>query len=290
MKIEILTIFFGYDFLELFTKTLLPSLWNEGNIPAMLKAGHEVVHRIHCPPKEAECLSLYQVCSDIPVEIDTRLIPQDDPYVPPGQPSPRHDYLAVPFQEQIKRGVLTVMASCDHVFGNGLWTAIQNLKPGEYMVCGHPRISMETGFTKMQQFLKTNHDTDNRKLVKLCMEQIQHPMVEHGKKAREDYWHAHHRPDHWEAHAAEPPPLAFWGTPDMLDPWSQPMLFRAWEVIDHELPGWCFDRNRCRWIDDSRVFFWTEFTSVKDYNPTIYTSLKYGSMKHFRDLPLKWFI
>ncbi len=290
MRIEVLTIFFGELFLDLFSKTMVRSLWKRGNIPAMLADGHEVVHRIHCPPREAEWLSIYPKCSEIPVEIDTRLIPQDDPYVPPNQPSPRHDYLAVPFQEQIKRGVLTVMAPCDHVFGDGLWLAIKDLKPGEYLVCGHPRIDLEHGFPLMQEFLTKNHDGDNRKLVNFCLDQIPHPMVTHGKKVQEPYWHAHRRPDHWEAHSAEPPPLAFWGTPDMLNPWNEPMLFRAWEVIDHELVGWSFDRNRLHWIEDSRLFFWTEFTSVKDYNPTIQTSLKYGSMKHFRDLPLRWYV
>lgn len=283
MRVEFITIFWGMEHLEMFFKTLLPSLWNTDNIPAMLRDKCEVVHRVFCPPKEAELLSIYQVCSDIPVEIETTMIAQE-------HNDNRHHSLARPFQDQVKRGVLTVVAPCDHVFGNGLWPAIKTLKPGEYLVCGHPRISFETGFGRMEQFLKTNHDGDNRKLVKFCMDTIPHPMVTHGKKVPEGYWHAIQRGDHWEAHSAEPPPLAFWGTPDMLNPWNEPILFGPWEVIDHELPGWCFDRNRLRWIDDSRTFFWSEFTSVKQYNPTLYSSFKYGCMKHFRDLPLKWYV
>jgi len=289
VKVEILTIFYGNEHMEMMLRTMLPSLWKATNIPAMLEDGCEIVHRIHCPPQEAQLLVSYQACSEIPVQIETHFIPQDDPPLIHGQPSPRHDSLALPFQEQIQRSVLTVMAPCDHIFGNGLWPAVKTLKPGEYMVCGHPRIDYEAGFRQAQDFLRNNHDEDNRKLVSFCLDKIPHPMVQHGKKVLEDYWHCHRRKDHWEAHAAEPPPLAFWGTPDMLNPWNEPIMFRAWEVIDHELVGWSFDRDRCRWIDDSRVFFWAEFTSNKVYVPTLYCSLKYGSMKHFRALPLRWF-
>ncbi len=282
MKVELLTIFFGEEHLQMFYRTLIPSLWQVENIPAMLNDGCEVVHRIFCPESEAKALAGYALTSKLQVEIHPGTVVPTD-----------HDGLAKHFAESTVRGTLTVMASCDHVFGKGLWRVIKDLKPGEYLVCGHPRIELETGLLPMEDFLSRKLANNNYNLVNFCMNTIPHPMVKHGKKHPEPYWHTFQRGDHWETHFAEPPPLAFWGSPDMLEPWGKPVLFGPWEVLDHDLVQHCYARGTLRWITDSREFFWAEFTKHKKYHPaygqTIYSGFKFDCMKHFHNLPLRWY-
>ncbi len=286
MRVELLTIFFGDKHLEMFFKTMVPSLWKAGNIPDMLEDDVEVVHRIHCPEDEATIMELYQIASKIPVEIMPGTVGNSLSIAD-------HAALADPVKEAIAREVLTVMAPCDHVFGSGLWKTIQQVNPGDYMVCGHPRIESERGLAPMQNFLNSNHDRDNRKFVRFCMEQVQHPMVEHGKKTQEPYWHTFNRQDHWETHFAEPPPLAFWGQPYMLAAWTGYILFSPWEVIDHEMVEHCRQAGKLKWVDDSRQFFWAEFTEHDQYNPKLRQTLKcgfrYECMKQLQEHPLRWY-
>ncbi len=282
MKVEILTIFFGQEHLDMFFKTLVPSLLQSTNIPAMLNDGVEVTHRIYCPNEEADEISIYPKLSEIPVEIfPGTVLPSD------------HDGLSVPFKESLNRGVLTVMAPCDHVFGHGLWRTIKDMQPGDYMVCGHPRIETERGLAPMEEFLKQRNDTENLSMVKFCMEQVAHPMVEHGKRTREPYWHTYNRGDHWDTHFAEPPPLAWWGAPYMLNAWSGFVLFGPWEVIDHEMVEHCRQAGKLKWIDDSRQFFWAEFTNHRRYNPAfqppLQSTFRYECMRQLQSAPVQWF-
>lgn len=286
MRVEILTEFFGVIHLELLFRTLVPSLWQSGNIPAMLQDGAEVVHRIYCPPEEALALQAYAMCSRVPVEIDTTALPQDTVNA---SSAVRNDRLHRPFQEAIKRETLTVMAPCDHVFGSGLWSVIKELQHGEYLVCGHPRADYENGFPLMEAFLAESKSDNNFSFVNFCMERVPHPMVSHGKIHPEDYWRTRNKGNHWETFFAEPPPLAFWGSPDMLEPWTKKTLHGPWEVIDHDLPDHCLRRGTLRWVDDSRKFFWTEFTSNRTYTPTLYTKLVLDSIRHFHRTPLHWY-
>lgn len=280
MKVEILTIFFGPQHLDMFHKTLVPSLLP--NIRQMTSACVDVVHRIHCPKEEARALAPYKSNAEYCVEILAGTVSPED-----------HAGLSNPFKESLRREVLTVMAPCDHVFGCGLWPTIKDIKPGQYMVCGHPRIETERGLAAMTELLKKPRNDENRMLVNFCMEQIQHPMVEHGKRTAEPYWFTHRRSDHWETHFAEPPPLAWWGAPYMLNAFSGFILFTDWEVVDHEMVEHCRQANALLWVDDSRKFFWAEFTNHDRYHPTkgglLQSSWRYECMKQLQQHPLKWY-
>lgn len=285
MRVELLTIFFGDKHLEMLYKTLVPSLQGRGNIPAMMEGGVEIVHRIYCPPREAAAVELYRQLAPYHVEIVTGTISE-------ARTAEAHAALAEPVKDSMRRSVLTVMAPCDHVFGSGLWQVIKDLQPGDYLVCGHPRI--EAGqLPLMYDFLKEAPDDHNQKLVQFCMTQIQHPMVEHGKRHREPYWHVFEFPDHWECHFAEPPPLAWWGAPYMLNAWSGFILFTPWEVIDHEMVEHCRQAGTLKTVTDSRDFFWAEFTDNDTYNPSIQgplqSSFRYEAMKEMQKTALRWY-
>jgi hypothetical protein len=280
MKAELLTIFWGERHLEMLYKTLVPSLLGHGNIPALLQSC-ELVHRIYCTPSEVAGLELYCKLATYPVEIITGVITPDN-----------HSGLCEPVKESIRRGVLTVMAPCDHVFGSGLWDTIKDLKPGEYLVCGHPRIDADK-LPLVHDFLKSVPDDQNRTLVRFCMNEVAHPMVQHGKSHREPYWHVHDKGDHWQCHFAEPPPLAWWGSPYMLSAWSGFILFTQWEVIDHEMVEHCRQAGMLRTVTDSRQFFWAEFTEHKTYNPRfqppLQSSFRYEAMTQMQTTPLRWY-
>lgn len=284
MKVELLTIFFGERHLEMLYKTLVPSLVHRSNIPAIIQ-GNELSHRIYCTPAEAAGVELYRQLAPYSVEIITGVISD-------AKTAEAHYSLADPVKESIRREVLTIMAPCDHVFGSGLWDTIKDLKQGEYLVCGHPRIDADK-LHEVHEFLKTAHDDQNRSLVRLCLDQVQHPMVEHGKRHREPYWHVHDKGDHWQCHFAEPPPLAWWGAPYMLNAWSGFILFTPWEVIDHEMVEHCRQAGTLKTVTDSRQFFWAEFTEHMTYNPKhqppLQSSFRYEAMTQMQTTPLRWY-
>jgi hypothetical protein len=274
MNVELLTIFYGQTHGDMFLNTLLPSLWTAGNVFSMIADGHSVIHRIYCTPDDISRLP-----KDLPMIVNTSLLLGD------GKDRER---LHLAFIEQINRQVLTVMCPCDHVFGVGLYGAVMGLHPGEYLVCGHPRISREAGLGPMGKFLSVSH-ADNRDLVRFCMESIPHPIVTRGIAFPELYWRTTRRADHWETFFKEPPPLAFWGSPDMLDAWQSPTVGN-WEVVDHDLVNLCHKRGTLKAIMDSREFFWAEFTSEHQYLPTIYNDIWLASCKHFNATPCRWYL
>jgi len=274
--------FYGEKFLDLFHKILLPSLWLPGNIPALLHNDFDVSHRIYCPRPECEALTHYALNSEIKVEFNDNILSTN-------HEAARHEGLYRCLQHHIHRGTLTVFAPCDHVFGEGLYRVIKDIQPGEYLVCGHPRIDYENGLEAVAAFLETPHSTNNRELVWLCMNSIPHPMVVHGKTNRETYWRTIRQGDHWETYFAEPPPVAFWSVPDFFDAWRKPTLHADWEVIDHDLPNHCYKRGRLKLVTDSREFFWAEFTSNRQYVPTLYTRLELESLFYCHTIPLRWY-
>lgn len=270
-------------------RTMLPSLWKSSNLPDLLARGHTVTHHVHCPPSDREALSVYESQSRIPVIFHTDILTDDHNFS-------RHEGLYRCFQNHLARESLTVVCPCDHVFGAGLADLVQELKPGDYMVCGHPRIQYDTGVIKMQEFLSRDLDRENQDLVKFCMEAIPHPMVEYYKVERtsyhpfhKEYWKTRRKAGFWQTFMAEPPPVALWGSADMLDCWKSRTLHGPWEVIDHDLPNFCYQRNRLKLVTDSRKFFWAEFTSNNQYTEGIGTRLELESLFYCHTIPLRWY-
>lgn len=274
MNVELVTAFYGSTYADMVNRTLVPSLWQDSNIPAMIRSGHSITHRIYCPSADAERIMPHPV----DMEFNTSILTGD------GQDRGR---LYLCFQDAIRRHCLTIMAIPDAAFGLGLWSVVRALKPGQILVCGHPRISREDGVAAMAELIALK-PSDNRHFVKMCMDGVAHPMVLHGMTHPEPYWRTTRRTDHWETFFKEPAPIAFWGSDEMLDAWKSPTVGTL-EVIDHDLVNLCYKRGTLLAITDSREFFWAEFTSKNDYLPTIYNEIWLESCKHFNRTPCRWY-
>lgn len=285
MKVDCLTVLYGEKYLELFYRTMLPTL--APNIAEMILDGCEVTHRIHCPTDEAACLGAYAQTAEWPVEIFTDGFNGD-----PGHD--RHQALHPCYQAALQRGTFTVVAPGDHIFGNGLWPAIKGLEQGQYIVCGHPRIAWPEGVDRAAAFVTKAHSNENRELVRLCMDEIPHPLVSFGKLGGDTYWRTARKPDHYETFFVSPPPLAFRGTEDMLLAWSNRTLFGPLEVIDHDLVNHCHRYGKLKAITDSRQFFWAEWTDSRQYlhsqNSQPRTDLQLECMKFFNQTPMRWYL
>jgi hypothetical protein len=289
MKIEVLSIFYGEKYTRLFFETCLPTLGP--NLIQIQKEGVEILHRVHCPKDEAVLLEAYAAIADWPVEIVTNGFTGDPHH-------DRHNAIHPCYQEALRREVLTVCAPADHIFGKGLWGVIHDLQPGQYIVCGHPRIAFPDGLARARDFINAGgHGQDNRDLVRLCLEEIPHPMVDYGKHHPDPYWRTalHDQPEkHYETFFCSPPPLAFIGSADMLLAWSNRTLFGPLEVIDHDLVNHCHRYSKLKAVTDSREFFWAEWTDGDRYRHSngseIRTIYQLESMRHFNGVPLRWYV
>jgi hypothetical protein len=284
VKVDIVTPFYGERYTSLFFETLLPSL--APNIIEMIMYGAEVVHYVHCPELESVCVEGYRSVAEWPVIISTEGFT--------GNPDIDRGAAIHPcYQQSIKRGNLTVVAPADHLFGRGLWGVIKDLKQGEYLVCGHMRIAHPSALRRAKEYLAEPQDASNRRLVRVCIDELKHLMVDYGMGHPDPYWRCTREGERYQVFFCTPPPLAFVGTEDMLLAWSQRTLFGPLEVIDHDLPNHCFKNGTLKWIDDSRKFFWAEWTPDDRYlhsnGSQIQTIYALDSLKHFNNIPLYWY-
>jgi hypothetical protein len=273
-QIEIFTAFWGEDHCHWFHETMMPSLELPSNLPALRAAGYEIEHRVYTTTAEASRVPPHCV-------IDTSILT-------PHQDKRAHCYLAI--QDSIKRGKLTIFASCDFVFSHGLARAITGLCPGELLVAGHPRIDSELCDSLLPAFLKSEAELGydgNRRFVNFFMDTVPHPMVNHGKSNPEPYWRTSRKSTHWETFFKEPAPIGFWGSEEMLGAW--PSAVGPQEAIDHDMVDMLLRVGKVRWISDSRDLIWGERTSNRRYVPTIKNEIWMDSCRHFDKEPLRWY-
>lgn len=86
-------------------------------------------------------------------------------------------------QKAINNNALIIFAPPDHIFGHGLIKLIDDIQPGEYYVCGHPRISYQNSINNLDLILNSiSDDFDNKNLVKIGMKNFPHSVVINGLK------------------------------------------------------------------------------------------------------------
>lgn len=285
--IEILTFFYhsdGMEYPKLLTTTLFDSLFLDSNIPALMKTDR-VIHNIYCAPPDTQWI----IENYLPMAKEKGLEVFINNTIIDSVSSPRCQ-LHLTIQDQIRKSInnksVIIMAPPDMIFGNGLAGVINNLNVGEYLVCGHPRVSLEQGYEKIKEFLKT--PKTNKEFMKLFVEEVPHFIVQEAKRFKHDYEYMEKNHYGWVMYFKEPPPVAFYGTEEILTEGYKNPYFGNFEVIDHDLPNMFFKQGKLKWIDDSDVFCWGEFTSDKAYTKMITNDWWVESAKFFHTLPLRW--
>lgn len=286
--VEICSFYFSNWFTDMLTETCIPSLFLESNIPKLMK-NRKVSHNIYCTLNETDYIKEKYIPLanqlGLAVSIYDRILPHL------GDHYQKRTCLYMALQDQIRKSIhnksVIVVAPSDMVFGNGLSDVIDNLEYGEYLVCGQPRISYENGYEKIKKFLKTN-PTSNLDFAKICIEEIPHTILQEAKKQKHEYLSLQKASDGWIAYFKEPPPLVFYGTEEILQSFDLDNWCGRFEMIDHELPNIFFKKNKLKWIDDSNVFMWAEFTSNNNYKSMIHNNWKCEATDFFKNLPLRW--
>jgi len=283
--IELLAVFYGDIYADLLCDTLASSLFRKDI--AELQKSHEIIHNIYCTKNEEKKVSEYCEIAkkhNVKVFVNTDIL-GDDP----------RERLYIAIIDQIKKSVknksIIVMAWPDHVFGSGLKNVIDGMKQGDYVVCGHPRISLERGLDKTRDAI--NYGNNNRELVKLCVDDIQHKIVNYGKRGENgNYWSCEKRDTYYSVFAKEPPPVAFYGTMDLIPVFDTGTFgkggYHCFEEIDHALVDYALQNGRLRIIDDSDVFFWAEFTSDEKYKLPLRNNYMSSAARYLCAKELKW--
>ncbi|MCB6182228.1 hypothetical protein LIN78_01485 [Leeia sp. TBRC 13508] len=282
-EIHLISFFYGKNYCNLFEKYLLPSLMNKANIPT-IQNERRVCHFVYCKdadyPHLQNALKTYASLG-IEIEVDTKILNNAD--------STSKKYLNIPVEESIIRsyedGSIVVVAQPDHIFGLGLKNTIDRMNPYDYIVCGHPRVDMQS---IASEYSKLPYFASNEELVKFAMSLHPHPMVQHGLKNQENYWHALENASNYVTYFKEPPPLCFHGSPDMISVMHGDIRYSPFESIDHELVDYMFSQNRLGIVDNSSEFFWCELTDNRVYNPTIRNDYVSAAAKKLGQHPLIW--
>ncbi len=304
IKIEIFTSFYHSDGMEhpnMLTTTWLSSMFLRSNIPKMMKFGR-VVHNVYCSPLDTPYLKdNYLPAAN---KKGLKVVFNDSLITEVSKQGQRNQlYLAMQDQmrESIKNKSIIVMASADSIFGNGLAKLAKKLKHGELLVCPTIRVSYETGFEKVKDFLR--RPKDNREFAKLFIEAIPHRMIVLAKEDKYDYLTLSKVDDGWLMYHKEPAPLMYYpidGTSnvlsggktsyeEMLEIYKSP-YFGKYEVVDHDLPAMFFKKNKLRWVSNNDEFIWGEFTSDSVYQEMIINDFWSDAAKFFHEFPVKLFI
>ncbi len=276
MKIvEIITAFWGERYCNLIDKTMLPSIYQKGNLPDLEAAGYEIRHIVCCPPEEAVIVAPAYERRGLKPEFQTH-------FVKAGVEAT----LCQAYKESISRGNIALVCSGDTVMATGLAKVVQRMKPGHFVICAHPRIR-EQEWQQVSEFITKHPENDD--WVKFAMERVQHQMVDYGKKQDpRQYWRAFRRDGFWEVNFCDPAPIGWFGEPWMLDSWVNLDWLAPHNVIDHQLPDAAFSRGTLMMIRDSRQLLWFEMTDEnRDVLPCP-GGLKTNLMQHLDKLPCLW--
>lgn len=272
--IEVITAFWGEGYCNLIDKTMLPSIYQKGNLPDLLAAGYEIKHIVCCPPEEAAMVAPAFERRGLRAEFQTHFVK-----------ARVEGSLCQAYKESISRGNIALICSGDTVMCKGLAGVVQRMTAGDYVVCAHPRIR-EQEWRQVSEFIDKNPENDD--WVKFAMERVQHQIVDYGKKSDpRQYWRAVRRDGFWEVNFCDPAPIGWIGEPWMLDAWDTDWL-APHNVIDHQLPDLAFEKGKLIIIQDSRELLWCELTDeARDVLPCP-GGLKTNLMQHLDKLPCVW--
>lgn len=182
-NVIIFTTYYGDLFSYLFENSLLISFLNSGELNK-LKKTHNISWRIYSTIEQKTSLEKIKIkikkyfdISD--VQINYTLLKNENS-------NPRNN-LNLTVQDvtrsALQNNSFIIFAPPDHIFGHGLCSLVNKIVPGDYYVCGHPRISLKKTISNMQHILELiKNDYDNKKLVNATMFDYPHQIVQTGLK------------------------------------------------------------------------------------------------------------
>ncbi len=170
----------------------------------------------------------------------------------------------------IKQKALLMLAQPDHLFGYGLANILSKMEQGTFLVCGHPRISLDKAWPLLQDKMFK----DNGDLVDFSFRICPHKVTTFGFEfCGTNYWDAVDHGDHYIAWVRDPVPVLIDPTPDLLRFWRlggyssfPPGNF---EMLDHDLVEYSLKHGRLKMVTDSREFYHAELTPDSEHEPTI---------------------
>lgn len=285
-NVEILSFFYSNWFSDMLINACFPSLFLNTNVPELMK-NRKVIHNIYCSKNENEYLKK----NYIPLANNCGLEVFINDSIIVGNFADYRNLLHLAIKDQIKKSIknksVIIVSPPDMIFGHGLANVINNMEYGEYVVCGQARISIEDGFEKLQNFLKSN-PLSNKEFVKFFVEGIPHFIVREAKRKRYDYEYIEKSENGWVAYMKEPPPLVFYGSDEILKEGFKSPYFGQFEAIDHDIPNMFFKKGKLRWIDNSETFFWGELTSNDKYTKMFVNDYWSEAAKFFTKQPINW--
>jgi tetratricopeptide (TPR) repeat protein len=290
-RIDVSTIFYGSTFARLFGETMLPSLLLPDNLPD-LQNDYEVVHNICCTPAELPLLDETRELLEragIETRIDTELLGSGDP-----AEARARLHLAVVDQSRrsMEDDAVVIMSPPDHVFGRGLGNVIRAMQPYEYLLCGHPRIAMETASPVLREMLASadaDETVTNARLVRLAMEEHPHGSVLTGiANPDELWWNSRKDGPDWLTRFKEPPPVAWHPAADMISVMTGQPYYQPFETIDHDIADLMHRTGRLAAVDDSNRFFWVEYCNAGKNLPTIHNRYWSPAARMLSKKELRW--
>jgi hypothetical protein len=266
-SINVLTVVYGERYAYMMNQFMFPSLFIGGNLSDL--SHRKITHCIYCPACDLHLFDKHRdACASLNIELrfDSSLLSSLNPR------ADMHKAYAREIERSWKENSILVVAPPDHVFGHGLAKLITQMKPFDYVVCGHPRVDYNDGVTALEVLSIDNdyiNGRSNRPLVDLALNSAPHSIVRHGLSTFAPYWHGTRKNDKFSIFFKEPPPLCLHAHPSMTAVLCGDVYYGHFEAIDHDLVDYAATRGWLKVVDDSDDFFWIELTDELTYYPTI---------------------
>lgn len=291
-RIKMMTMFYGDLFADMIHHSMLPSLMVEDGVLDLLK-DHEVSQIVYCTPNELKrvedyCRKLERL--GIRTEIDCDLMSHWESDIRPILGEAVLDTVANALREQ----AIILFCPPDHVFGRGLAKLVRSMKNHQYVVCGHPRITLEEGYPHIKTLLSDGVSARrlrNADLVALAMDRYPHHVTRTrtGVGPKELWWTAKDDGAHYTVRFKEPPPVAFYPSRDIIALMAGAPFAPMFETVDHDLVEFMLRSGRLRAVTDSREFFWIEYCSHFRNYPALRNDYWSHAAQTFANLDLRWF-
>lgn len=288
--IHLYSAFYGQHFLEMLSGTMFPSLMVSGNLPD-LAADYSIVHAIYCTHRETLGLDGHRrTLADL--GYGCRL---DDALLGAFGHDPRQhlaDTLVDAIEWAVRDNALLVFAPPDHVFGASLDRIVRAMKPFDYVVAGHPRVTYEDAYPRLRELFAQpdvrRQGIPNDVLVRMAMEEFPHSITETGLQRPEPFWNATRQDDRYLVRFREPPPLVVHPTRDLVNVIRGDTYAPSFETIDHDLVDFVGHCGRLSMVQDSREFFWIEYCSRQRNHPTVWNDYWSATARTCASTDLHW--
>ncbi len=276
-SLHVVTVFYGSGYALLVTEFMWPSLVKHN--PKVF-VDYKVSHRIYCRPDDAWSVAKHceklKACG-IHTYVNTRILPNLQLSISDqtNNNEIRNNHVWVclvdAMRQALKEGSIMVYALPDHFFGHGLENVLKDTQSGEYHVCCHLRIPVESTLPIIDAKLCGNGFSSNGDLVDFCFNH-RHPLVQHGFDNPNSNWRAEDRNDHYAVWFWQPVPVVISPTQGLIDFYMSGGYCGnpCFELMDHDLVEWAYNNDKLKCVKDSNGFFWAELTSKRCYIPRPY--------------------